>query len=290
MARSGATHPDASARPRPRPGTHPRSGAGARAGPDSLAAPAGSGTRSGPGTAARTGAAPVVSGPPPARPAPDQPAVVLLAAAAGAIDAIAFIALGHVFSGVMTGNLALLGIAAGNGHPGDVKEPLIALAGYIAGAAAAARICRDVVPDRSTWPARVLFCLAGEAVLLIGWAAVWGATSGHPGALTRYGLLCAAALAMGVQSAAMISAGPTAKPSTYLTGTLTVFITRGTRVARGTDRWVPVRLAALVCGATVAAVLHRTAAGWSGALPPALVVTAVLTALRHSRARHWPSP
>ncbi|CCB78105.1 protein of unknown function [Streptantibioticus cattleyicolor NRRL 8057 = DSM 46488] len=43
----------------------------------------------------------------------DQVTVVLLAAASGGVDALAFTTLGHVFAGVMTGNLALLGIAVG---------------------------------------------------------------------------------------------------------------------------------------------------------------------------------
>ncbi|HEY5990219.1 MAG TPA: DUF1275 family protein, partial [Streptosporangiaceae bacterium] len=42
--------------------------------------------------------------------------VVLLTATTGAVDAASFLALGTVFSSVITGNLVLLGIAAGVGR------------------------------------------------------------------------------------------------------------------------------------------------------------------------------
>ncbi|MCX3064331.1 DUF1275 family protein, partial [Streptomyces beihaiensis] len=63
--------------------------------------------------------------------------LVLLAGASGAVDALAFTALGTVFAGVMTGNLVLLGVAAGHGAGGDTLAPLTALGGYAAGACAA---------------------------------------------------------------------------------------------------------------------------------------------------------
>ncbi|MDI5971955.1 YoaK family protein [Streptomyces sp. SL13] len=218
-----------------------------------------------------------------------QAAVVLLAAASGAVDALAFTALGHVFAGVMTGNLALLGIALGGDRFADVVPPVLALAGFTAGTAAAARVCRvrtaARTPPGARWPVRTLACLACEAALLTCAAAVWAGCGAPPGGALRDVLLCAVAAAMGVQTGAMLGAGPAARPSTYLTGTLATFITRGVTGppddgGPGADRWVPVRLAALVVGAGAASAVLRGAPVAAAFLPPALVAAALLTALR----------
>jgi uncharacterized membrane protein YoaK (UPF0700 family) len=200
---------------------------------------------------------------------------------------MAFMALGHVFAGVMTGNLALLGIALGGGRSADVVAPLVALAGFVAGTAASARLCRGArgrsggtVPR---WPGRTTAALACEGVLLAAAAVAWALGGTPPSGAARDVLLCAAAVAMGIQSGAMLGAGTAARPSTYLTGSLATFVTRG--VGRlpgdgrpGTDGWVPVRLAALAGGAGAAAAVFRFAPSWTAALPPALVAAALLTA------------
>ena len=59
--------------------------------------------------------------------------VVLLTVTTGAVDATSFLALGHVFSSVVTGTMVLLGIAAGTHDPGLALNCAIALASYIAG-------------------------------------------------------------------------------------------------------------------------------------------------------------
>ncbi len=217
-------------------------------------------------------------------------AVVLLAAASGAVDALAFTRLGHVFAGVMTGNLALLGLAVGGDRFAETVPPLLALAGFTAGTAAAARICRrnGPVPPSARWPRPILACLAGEAVLLAVLAALWAAAGGAPGGAERDGMLGAAALAMGAQTGAMLGAGPAARPSTYLTGTLATFVTRG--LGRppgddgpGADRWVPVRLTALVVGAAAAAALLRAAPDTAALLPLVLVAVALMTVTGQGR-------
>jgi len=209
--------------------------------------------------------------------------VVLLAAASGAVDAIAFTALGHVFAGVMTGNLALLGVAVGGGRFADAVPPLVALAGFAAGTAAAARACRGRSAGAPGWPRRTVHCLVLEALLLTAVAAVRATAGPSPSGVPGDVLLGALAVAMGAQSGAVLGAGPAARPSTYLTGALATFITRG--VGRlpggdgpGADRWVPLRLAALAVGAGAAVGLSRWAAGPAAFLPPLLVAAAVLAA------------
>ncbi|MGW2445505.1 DUF1275 family protein [Streptomyces sp. NPDC001494] len=195
-------------------------------------------------------------------------AVVLLVAASGGVEATSFLGLGHVFAGVMTSNLALLGMAAGRGEPLDITAALLALGGFGAGTALVAWYTRASVTSAMHWPRRVLVVLAAEAVLLAAGALVWGLTGGRPGEALRNILQCGAALAMGAQSAAMVAAGKAAAPTTYLTGTLAAYIVKG--IGTGSPGlWVPLRFAALVAGAALCAVMLDGARPW--ALLPSVV-------------------
>ncbi|MGW5482483.1 DUF1275 family protein [Streptomyces sp. NPDC004008] len=206
-------------------------------------------------------------------------AVVVLVAASGAVEAISFTALGHVFAGVMTSNLALLGMALGRGRGTGVASAVLALAGFGAGAGLVAWVTHGRTEVATHWPPRVMFCLIGEAVLLAVGAGFWAASGGAPGAGARAALQCGAAMAMGGQAAAMVAAGRAAAPTTYLTGTLATYIVRGVGRTRP-DGWVPARLAALIVGAAATMALRRVAPAWAGALPFVLVAAATLTAAR----------
>jgi uncharacterized membrane protein YoaK (UPF0700 family) len=206
-------------------------------------------------------------------------AVVVLVAASGSVEAISFTALDHVFAGVMTSNLALLGMAIGRAREADVTSALLALAGFGVGAAVVVWVTHGRAEAGGHWPPRVMFCLVGEAVLLAVGAGVWAASGGAPGETARDALQCGAAVAMGGQAAAMVAAGRVAAATTYLTGTLTTYIVRGLGSASARpDRWVPVRLGAMVAGAAAAMALRGAAPAWAGALPFALVTAATLTA------------
>ncbi|GAA2302612.1 DUF1275 domain-containing protein [Streptomyces kunmingensis] len=211
-----------------------------------------------------------------------QFSLLLLAAASGCVDALAFTVLGTVFAGVMTGNLVLLGAAVGHaagsgaGTGEGVAAPLYALGGYVVGAALVALVCRGAA-RRASWPGRVVACLAGQTVMLAGVAVVGGVLDGRPGGAWRTVLLVVAALAMGGQSAAMVAAGSGAAPTTYFTGTLTALVT-GTAdgSGRGTGRlWVAARLCAVVAGAACGVAVHAGAPSW-GFVPPAVFTAAAV--------------
>ncbi len=72
--------------------------------------------------------------------------VILLALAAGAVDAISFLGLGGAFSANMTGNVVLLGVAAGKGFGEALLRSGAALDGYVVGAYVAARAMPGVDP------------------------------------------------------------------------------------------------------------------------------------------------
>src|SRR3989449_11780262 len=61
--------------------------------------------------------------------------LLVLTWAAGSVDAISYLGLGHVFTAMMTGNTVLLGLAIGQGQVLAALRSVIALAGFCLGAA-----------------------------------------------------------------------------------------------------------------------------------------------------------
>lgn len=120
-------------------------------------------------------------------------ALAILSFTAGSMDAIAFLAMGSVFTSAMSGNTILLGLAISQGHLVDASHSLTAIIGYVIGVAAA------TVPVKRH---RYLFWELGlEACFLAAFTALWAATSGPDNAAVTYGLITLSAIAMGVQGA-----------------------------------------------------------------------------------------
>lgn len=198
-------------------------------------------------------------------------ALILFAGASGAVDVLAFIALGRVFAGVMTGNLVLLGLSlTGTGDEGGPVAPLLALAGYMAGVAVVAPFSRRRPGEPETrWPRAVVRWLAAEVVLLAAVAVVWAVTDGAPARPWRDVVLVAVAAAMGTQSAALVAAGAAGGPGTYFTGILTRLVARATgpEGVGLTDLGALARLVALAAGAAVAALVYAASPPWAMAVP-----------------------
>jgi uncharacterized membrane protein YoaK (UPF0700 family) len=151
------------------------------------------------------------------------PLIVLAAAlafASGAMDVAAFTHLGQVFCSVMTGNLVLLGLATAHASGHLAAHTAVAFAGYIAGVALGSRIGGRSSHEDVLWPAPVTAALVVELLALTAFTVGWELTGSHPAGAWQLGVLAVAALAMGLQSAAMRNVGTTLS-TTYLTGTLT---------------------------------------------------------------------
>ncbi|MFD7502969.1 YoaK family protein [Streptomyces sp. NPDC059850] len=195
---------------------------------------------------------------------------VALTVATGAMDAISFLALGGVFTSVMTANLSLLGISAGAQDPERARDAAVAVAGFVAGALLSARIVRGERPAR-----RARWALGAEVLALGGLWAGWATAGGHPGQGAQSALLAVAALAMGGQSGLVRAVGPPGMSTTYLTGTLTGLLVDMARDGR--VRWASAALlAALVVGAALGALLVTHAARAAPALPAGLVALVLL--------------
>jgi uncharacterized membrane protein YoaK (UPF0700 family) len=187
--------------------------------------------------------------------------VVLLTLTTGAVDVTSFLFLGHVFASVITGNLVLLGVAAGTSSPALAVHSGVALAGYIAGVAVGAPIAAHRQGAAGTWPPSVTMTLAVEFCVLSAFSIGWELAGPHPHGGVQLALVVILAAGMGLQAAAVRRLGQMS--TTYLTSTLTALVAglvTGTK-PEGTSRSAGV-LVALVAGATAASIAVKTASGW----------------------------
>lgn len=140
--------------------------------------------------------------------------------AAGSIDAISYLALGHVFTAMMTGNTVLLGLALAEGEILAALRSILALMGFSIGVFAGAMIVeRDSRP--AEWPTVVTAALALEAITLGIFAATWYLFGATRASSATYFLIVVSAFAMGIQSAAVRRLGVPGIATTFITGTLT---------------------------------------------------------------------
>lgn len=203
--------------------------------------------------------------------------LILLAAAAGAVDVISFLGLGQVFTANMSGNLVFFGLALGGGAEAQALRSVVAFAGFLAGAGVAAWL-RGPLPKRGLWSRGVTVAVAlatvAEVALLVGWAG----TDGDPSSGAEFGLIVASAVAMGAQSAAVLSLADVT--TTYLTGTMTALVVdavRGEESRRSAIRRVGV-VVAFVAAAAIAALLLAHARAFAPLVPVVLMGAVVVAA------------
>ena len=157
--------------------------------------------------------------------------VVLLTAAAGATNVLSLTALGGVPASIMTANLVLVGLSITH-HEGALGwHAGAALAGFVVAVFLTSRLIRAhdnravdnraVDAERPVWPRPVTVAIAAEAVPLIGVTVAWALTAARPTGAAQLTMCTAAALVMGIQSAAVRALGVAGLSSTFFTGTLT---------------------------------------------------------------------
>ncbi len=157
--------------------------------------------------------------------------LLILAASAGSADGWSYFGLGHAFVANMTGNTVLLGIAVFQ-NPGDLLHPAISLACYAAGAVLGSLLTAKVVPG-TVWSKAISWTLMLEAFLLLAAEAGWMAIHLRMSHSPRLELLLATvALAIGMQSGAMVQLKIPGIVTTYITGTWTTMLSGLVRLAR----------------------------------------------------------
>lgn len=194
--------------------------------------------------------------------------VLGLALAAGAVDALSFLALGEVFTANMTGNVVLLGLALGDGRMAHVVKSGVAFAGFCAGLAVGFLLVRGGGGGTVRGAAAAL---GVELVLLAGIAVGWAVQVPRPV------LIAGSAVAMGLQSAVTRWAGGSGLSTTYVTGTVTglagqVVAAWGGRQGGGAGIGRPVGVVlALASGAALAALTLRWYAPVAPLIAPVVV-------------------
>ena len=213
--------------------------------------------------------------------------LVVLAGAAGVMDAVAYLGLG-VFTTMMTGNTALLAFAIARGELGPILRAGLALAAFGTGAAIGTLITGRS-PYRGEWRSVVTGALACEAILLGVFAAVWHVAGPARGTGTTGLLILVSGFAMGIQSAAIRDLGIPGVATTYITSTLTSLsagLVGWTRSKDGTRGRRLRLLAAVVAtyglGALVGAVLEVRSASLAAGLPLISVVVVIVNAFLRS--------
>jgi uncharacterized membrane protein YoaK (UPF0700 family) len=213
----------------------------------------------------------------------------MLSVITGLVDAVSYLALGHVFVANMTGNIVLLGFAVA-GAPGlSVPASLAALAAFLLGAVAGGRIAARFGGHRGRHLRTASAC-AAPLLLLAFLVAVLAGQPVSSGA--RYALLVPMGLAMGLQNAtarrlavpdltttvltltltgiaadSRLAGGPGGRPARRLLAVATIFLGAliGAVFVVHVDLFIPLALAAVLMTST-ALIAHRhsrAAPGWT---------------------------
>jgi uncharacterized membrane protein YoaK (UPF0700 family) len=213
-----------------------------------------------------------------------------LAAAAGCLDAVCVARLGGAFASVITGNLVQFGRGVSTSGGGLAAAAASAVAGYAAGVAAGSAVTGG---GGSGWHRRNTWLTTAEVAAVAAVQVGWLATGGRAGGGAAWLLVALASAAMGVQSVVTIGSGVHGASTTYLTGTLTTVartVTAGPR--RGVGGRVggdAGRMAALLGGAAVGALLLRFAPLWAPVPSLALIGAVTVAAAATGRAGAAPA-
>ena len=146
--------------------------------------------------------------------------MMTLTVVTGALDAVGYLGLDRVFTGNMTGNVVILGmgIAAEDGLP--VAGPLIALFGYVIGAAAAGRVLRG---RRSGWNAVVTATILVNAAVLAVVATVLVAVPDAGASVPGVAVAATIAVVMGAQACTARVLAVTDMTTVVVTSTITSY-------------------------------------------------------------------
>ncbi|CCK28540.1 putative membrane protein [Streptomyces davaonensis JCM 4913] len=149
---------------------------------------------------------------------PLAPLMLTLTVVTGLVDAVSYLALGHVFVANMTGNVVFLGFALAGAADLSVLASVVALAAFLAGALAGGRLATRFATHRG----KLLGAATAGQTVLVAVTVVAAAVSG--GEVTtgvRYTLIVFLGLAMGLQNAVARRLGVPDLTTTVLTLTLT---------------------------------------------------------------------
>lgn len=203
----------------------------------------------------------------------------------GLVDAVSFLALGHVFTANMTGNVVFLGFALAGEGGTDAARSVAALGAFMVGAVVGGRLARAASgATHRVWLTRVAVVEVALLVAASGCGLAYDAPTASPG-WALYGILGLTAVAMGLRNATAIQLADPDVKTTVLTLTITGLaadsVLAGGEAPRQARRAASVF--ALGGGAAAGALLLTAPGGVATALAGMAAVVALATAayVRH---------
>ena len=94
--------------------------------------------------------------------------LLVLTAAAGLVDAVSYLELGHVFVANLTGNVVFLGFSIGGASGLSTLASLVAIAAFLTGALGGGRLAARSGDDRADVLTRFVGALSPEDERLLG--------------------------------------------------------------------------------------------------------------------------
>ena len=186
-------------------------------------------------------------------------ALMALTFATGLIDAVSYLGLGHVFTANMTGNIVLLGFAA-VGAPGlSVTRSLLALGGFLVGAAVGGRLGTAVATATRRWWLLTAAVIEAALIFAAALASLGFDIASVTPASRLYAVIVLTALAMGLRNATVRRLAVPDLTTTVLTLTLTGLAADSSLAGGNNPR--PLRrifsVVAMFAGAAIGAILLR---------------------------------
>lgn len=213
--------------------------------------------------------------------------MMVLTFSTGIVDAVGYLGLDRVFTGNMTGNVVILGMALVGGDDLPVVGPVVALVGFMAGAALAGRVLRRAAgawTGLTTWLFALvtLLCLALSVLLLVA--------GEEPPKAVELTVTTVLGAAMGVQAATARFIAVKDVTTVVVTSTLTglaadsVLGSGKARAAGGGSARRLVAVLLILAGAAAGAALLQWHLGAGLLLATALIGLATLVGALHARA------
>ncbi|MBS1678514.1 MAG: DUF1275 domain-containing protein [Actinobacteria bacterium] len=202
--------------------------------------------------------------------------VLVLTVGTGAIDAVSYFSLDHVFTANMSGNMALLGIGVANGI-GSVAGNVFAFGGFVVGSVAVGRFMHS---HTGPFLRTALEALVAQLVLFIALAVVLGVVDVAAEEAWRYGVCAVLAAAMGIQTG--VARHLSVKDVNTTVATMTLHdLAAASKLAGGDSiRWKRRAgvVVALLSGAAIGVALDQTVS-WGGLAFTCLTTVAVIGAV-----------
>jgi len=199
----------------------------------------------------------------------------------GLIDAISYLALGHVFTANMTGNVVFIAFAVA-GVPGlSLTRSLTALVAFLIGALIGGRLAtRFAEPVRPNWITTALSI--ESALLLVATLAAIKFRDSSGSLFQLYSIIALTAVAMGIRNATVRKMGIADLTTTVLTLTITGLAADSRFAGGSSPRWGRRLLAVIVMfvGAAIGTLLLRRSLVWPLATATFLSICCVAISMR----------